>query len=181
MKKVNLLFVALILILVGCSSKVSNEVNPKGTVKAGVEQKTASPKSSSEKNGYKLKINGVSIAMNAKAAPIIKQLGKEKNYFEAPSCAFQGLEKTYSYNGFDLNTFEKDGVDYVVGIAFTDDTIATTEGVSLFAKKEEVLQKYGNGYKQKNNSYTYKADGTNLIFLIENNEVSSIEYRGTLE
>jgi hypothetical protein len=167
------------MILVGCSNKVTNEVSDtKGTVKTAASK----DKSPSEKSGYVFKINGVSIAMHAKAAPIIEKLGGQKDYFEAESCAFPGLEKTYTYNGFDLYTYEKDGVDYVASVVFTDDTVATTEGVSLFAKKEDMLQKYGKGYTQKEkNSFTYKIDKSELVFLIENDEVTSIEYQATLK
>ena len=96
--------------------------------------------------------------------------------FEAPSCAFKGLEKNYTYNGFELHTYELSGVDYVASIVFLDDSVSTKEGIALNSDLKDVLKLYGNKYTKKSNSYTYLLDKSKISFIIENNKVTSIEY-----
>ena len=54
-------------------------------------------------------------------------LGEPMHYFEAPSCAFEGMDKIYSYSGFEFTTYTKDNVDYIASIVFLDDTVTTRE------------------------------------------------------
>lgn len=63
--------------------------------------------------------------MNEKAAPILEKLGEPMEYFEAESCAFEGLDKIYTYSGFELHTYEMKGTDYVASVMFLDDSVST--------------------------------------------------------
>lgn len=160
MKKLSLLLILLVLILAGCGKS-------QDTINISTEPKT---------HGYIFEVNGVSIAMNEKAAPIIEKLGKPKSYFEADSCAFQGKEKTYTYNGFELHTYEKDKTDYTLSIIFLDDSVSTKEGITLSSSLSDVKKVYGDKFKQDKGLYIYELDKSKLSFLIENDEVTSVEY-----
>lgn len=157
MKRLSLVLVALMLLLVGCGN-------------------TQNASNSGDDKGYVFETNGVTIAMNAEAAPILKSLGKEKDYFEAKSCAFQGLEKTYTYNGFELHTYEVNGVDCVSAITFLDDSVSTKEGISLCSNLDDMIKAYGDKGKKNLGLYTYESGKTKLSILIENDKVTSIEY-----
>jgi hypothetical protein len=126
--------------------------------------------------GYVFETGGVVIAMHAEVEPILQKLGEAMEYFEAESCAFQGMEKVYTYSGFELHTYEMDGVDYVAAVVFLDDSVSTKEGVYLFSSLEDMLEAYGDGYTKTNDMYSYDLDGSRLSFLVENEEVTSIEY-----
>ncbi|HBG77138.1 MAG TPA: hypothetical protein DDW86_09305, partial [Clostridiales bacterium] len=63
--------------------------------------------------GYSYEYNGIKIPMNVDAAPIVKKLGKPANYFEAASCAFQGLDKVYTYSNFEIGTYPKGDKDFI--------------------------------------------------------------------
>ncbi len=158
MKKLNFIFIILIIFLVGCG-------NGKSVTKAA-----------GKATGYSFESKGITIAMKDKVAPILKKLGKENDYFEADSCAFQGKEKTYTYNGFELHTYEKNKVDYVASIDFLDDTVSTKEGISLASNLEDVLKAYGNKYTEKSGVYTYVKDKVKLIITINNQKVEEIKY-----
>lgn len=129
-----------------------------------------------ESNGYIFETKDVEIAMNAEVAPILEKLGDSKEYFEAESCAFQGMEKTYTYDGFQLYTYEIEGVDSVASISFLDDSVKTKEGIYLYSSLEEVLEAYGDEYEESLGLYTYILEDSKLSFLIDNEEVVSIEY-----
>lgn len=183
MRKLSLLLILLLLFLAGCSNGKSTETIS-GDKDPNKVVTTDTPKTSGDEakpKGYVFESGKVSIAMNAKVAPILKDLGNAKEYFEAESCAFQGMDKTYTYNGFELHTYELDKVDYVVSVIFTDDSVSTKEGISLNADLSEVLKTYGDKYTQKSNLYTFEQDKSKLSFLIENNKVTSIEYTAITE
>lgn len=162
MKKLSLLLTILLLFLAGCSNSNSAQTTAKA-------------------KGYVFVNNGITIAMNEKTAPILKKLGEPKDYFEAESCAFQGMEKTYTFNGFELHTYEMDKVDYVASIIFLDDSVSTKEGISLNADLNDVIKAYGDKYTKKLSLYTYQLERSKISFMIENNKVTSIEYMAITE
>ena len=183
--------------LVACGSKDEGDNTPGDTTNSNetgneenneknVEQETDNSKDSSEDTreeieGYTFVYNNVPIPLNQKAAPILQDLGKEQSYFEAPSCAFQGLDKIYYYNGFELSTYPNQGVDYISAIDLMDDSVSTEEGVYIGSSLEDVIEAYGEGYTEENGMYTYILGETKLNFLIENNEVTAITYLAIVE
>jgi hypothetical protein len=134
-----------------------------------------------EPAGYVFETEGVVIAMHAEAQPILQKLGEAMEYFEAESCAFQGMERVYTYSGYELHTYEMDGVDYVAAVVFLDDSVSTKEGIYLFSSLEDMLGAYGDGYVKTNDMYSYEQGGSRLSFLVENGEVTSIEYMALTE
>ena len=104
--------------------------------------------------------------MNAEAAPILEKLGKEKNYFESASCAFEGLDKEYTYNGFVLKTYPLNDVDYVASITLQDDTVATPEGIAIGSELADVTAVYGDSSSDTKCEYV-KGD-SQLLILLEN-------------
>jgi hypothetical protein len=169
-----LLFILVVLIfsLVGCGSDTTLQTNG-GVSSSSTEVSTDS--------GYAFEFKGTEIQMNQKAEPIIKKLGKSKNYFEAESCAFQGLDKTYTYNSFELFTYQIDDVDYVLSVRFLDDIVTTKEGIGLNSTLEQVKAAYGDKYTEKSGLYTFIKGKTKLSFIIENNVVTSVEYMAVVE
>ena len=120
--------------------------------------------------------NGVKVGMDMEAAPIIAALGEANTYFEAPSCAFEGLDKTYGYGSFELDTYELEGKDYIAGVFFCDDLIETPEGVCLFETKADMTKAYGENYVEEMGMLVYEKEGMKLKFILEGNEITSIEY-----
>lgn len=164
------LVIVMMLLLTGCGG----ETEP---VKKPVDDKPEKTKDA----GYSFLYNGVDIKMNDKAAPIVEILGEPLEYFEAESCAFQGLDKTYYYSGFELHTYPIDGVDYVFSILFVDDSVSTPEGICLGSSLDDVIKAYGESYEEDMGMYTYTKGDSKLAFLIEHDVVSSIEYTAITE
>ncbi len=133
-----------------------------------------------EPKGYVFEYNGVKIGMDMEAAPIITALGEADTYFEAPSCAFEGLDKTYGYGSFEIDTYEQDGKDYISTVFFCDDLIETPEGVCLFETKADMIKAYGDGFKEEFGMLVYEKDGMKLKFILEGDEITSIEYASTV-
>ncbi|NLY17697.1 MAG: hypothetical protein GX045_01795 [Clostridiaceae bacterium] len=125
---------------------------------------------------YYFEYNGVEIAIGAKAAPITEALGEPIHYFEAQSCAFEGMDRIYTYAGFDLQTYTKNDEEYVFSISFLDDTVTTREGIAISDSLDDVIEAYGQDYENSFNQYSYTDNNYKLSFIIEDNEVVSIEY-----
>lgn len=173
-------------VLTGCGNKAGNENNnPTEPTPAEQLNNQNSDKEESdggksntvtEPKGYVFEYNGVKIGMDMEAAPIVAALGEPASYFEAPSCAFEGLDKTYGYGSFELDTYEQNGKDYIAGIFFCDDLIETPEGVALFETKADMTKAYGDGFKEEYGMLVYEKEGMKLKFILEGDEITSIEY-----
>lgn len=127
--------------------------------------------------GFAFEVNGTAIYMNEDTSLFLEDLGDEIEYFEAKSCAFDGLDKTYTYAGFQLKTYPQDDHDYVSSIILTDDTVTTSEGISIGNEQSQVVEKYGQDYKDNGNAYVYTKEDSQLEFLFEDGYVSSITYK----
>lgn len=131
-------------------------------------------------SGYMFKTDGISgsilLTADMEAAPVINALGEPENYFEAPSCAFMGVDKIYTYSHFEIDTYPDGGTDKISMILFLDDLVATPEGICIGMTIDDVKRVYGNGYEEINGACVYKKNNTKLTFLVKNGEISSIEY-----
>lgn len=129
--------------------------------------------------GYVFVSGGVTIGVDVDAAPIIEKLGEPDSYYEAASCAFEGLDKMYTYKGFEIDTYPNGDADYVSAVIFKDDSIKTPEGVGLGDTAEAVEKAYGNN-TATNGTLEYAKDGMKLCFIVKDDEVVSVEYRSTV-
>jgi hypothetical protein len=192
MKK-GLIILAAILLMAGCGkekavttsgegvdlTQAASENTGNGT---GEDISTGEDDASGETaQGYTFDSNGISIPMNVDAAPIVKALGDPVQYFEAASCAFQGLDKIYTYNGFEIYTYPNGDKDYISSLNFLDDSVTTVEGIYLGSTLEEVKAAYGEDYTQEASAYTYTLGQTELCFIIEEDTVTAITYSAIVE
>ncbi len=186
MKK-KLVILMLFLFISGCSkdngktaasvevyeSESSKEQNTKQEIESK-EEKEADYK------GYAFVYDDVVIEINAPAAPVLEKLGEANSYFEAPSCAFDGIDKIYTYNSFELDTYPLDGEDFVSSVLFKDDTVATMEGICIGDSAEKLAEAYGETSTEEDGKTVYCKDGIKLCFIIEDGCISSIEYKTTI-
>jgi len=173
-----------LLLFTGCGqtggSKKGNGGPPADTNASGEARKDDGPQKSSPE-GFSYENNGVKIPMNVDAAPIVEKLGKPANYFEAASCAFQGLDKVYTYNGFEIGTYPRGHKDFISTVTFLDDTVETDQGIAVGSTLDEVKAAYGKKFTNKGTSYEYRKGDTRLTFIIENGSVAQITYGAVVE
>jgi uncharacterized lipoprotein NlpE involved in copper resistance len=179
MKRFIIIIAALLFLLAGCNNPADK---PNGSVsdpaKSGQEEQGNSEPAD---KGFVFEANGVTIAMHDETEPILARLGEPVGYFEAESCALPGLEKIYAYGGFEIRTYELNGVDYVLSVIFLDDSVSTKEGVYLYADVDEVVKTYGDNYTEESNLYKYTKGQSELLFVIEDGKVASIEYAALIQ
>ena len=127
--------------------------------------------------GYVFIYQDVAIEMDADAAPIIEQLGEPDSYFEAPSCAFEGIDKMYTYRSFELDTYPTDDKDYISSVIFKDDTIVTPEGIGIGDSVASLETAYGTQWNDEDGIRVYEMDGIKLCFIVDEDTVISVEFR----
>lgn len=186
MKK-TILFICISLLLLGltgCGKKDNTvDVNDNQSQPVQDEKQADESQSQQEKapSGYAFEYNGVAIYMNTDAEPVVNALGEPLNYFEAESCAFKGLDKTYTYSGFEITTYPLDGKDYISSVYFMDDSVSTPEGIYLGSTVDEMIAAYGDNYTESSGSYTYVKDDSKIQFIASEGEIISITYLAIVE
>ncbi|MCD7745325.1 MAG: hypothetical protein LUI13_08620 [Lachnospiraceae bacterium] len=125
-------------------------------------------------DGFTFTYEGTVIGMGEEAGSILEALGDDYDYFESESCAFDGLDKVYTYSHFKLNTYPSDDIDYVLSIVFRDDTIETDEGITIGSSKDDVLEAYGDPDEEKTASLVYEKGNTSITFGITGDSVSTV-------
>ena len=116
--------------------------------------------------------------MKADAAPIIEALGECKSYTEETSCAFDGLDKNYTYTSFVLTTYPDGETDRINSVTLYDDTVNTSAGICIGDTQEKVEETYGADAFNGVNAYIMKDAGNNsqLTVILTSGKVSSIQY-----
>jgi len=107
--------------------------------------------------------------------------GQEENYSEIASCAFEGLDKTYTYANYEITTFPDGEKEKVYSVYFLNENIATQEGVKITDSVEKMKEVYGEEAEVQGNQYRYTKGKTNLEFIVEEDVITSIQYTYTAE
>lgn len=132
------------------------------------------------KGGYLFERNGVSIAIEEDAQPVLEKIEEPTSVYESASCAFGDLDRVYTYDGFEVNTYTMDEAEYISLIVIRDESVKTAEGISIGNTVEEVIDVYGEPDVEETTMLTYAKDHMKLCFFIQDDEVISIEYRNTI-
>ena len=99
----------------------------------------------------------------------------EFGYYEMPSCGYEGLDKIYSYENFEVST-RPDGVkDYVLYIDLFEDAV-TARGIKIGDSQESLAQEYGECTASYANYLTYRIGSKEIAFAVDGGVISEIEY-----
>ena len=128
--------------------------------------------------GYAFVAGGVTVEVDADMAPILQALGEPLSYFEAASCAFEGLDKIYTYSSFEIDTYPAQDKDLVSAVILKDDSVTTAEGICIGESLEKLQETYGDGI-QESGMLVYEKDDMKLCFILQDDSIISIEYRST--
>ena len=176
MKKLFALTLALMLVLTMAACGGEKPAETTAPVSGG-EMAPITPDASS----WKYTVRGVDILMNAEAAPVLEALGEPVSFTEEASCAFTGLDKTYNYGGFFLQTYPLNDVDYIYSAWLMDDSSETPEGIYIGATQAEVEAAYGTDGFNGDNAYIMEGTTSKLTIILTDGVVSSIQYDAIVE
>lgn len=116
------------------------------------------------------------LPMNAEFAPLLDFLGEPDSYFEAASCAFDGLDKTYTYAGLEIITYPNGDKDFISSVRILDNSVSTPEGITIGSTREEVAAACGEDFEEIGSQYVYEDGDATLNILFENDAAISVEY-----
>ena len=131
-----------------------------------------------EEVNYSFKSGEVGFSVHHDADAVIEKLGDPIDLVETPSCG-GGAEpdREYTYAGFKFNTVNENGLNKIVKIVLTDDSVSTLEGISIGDGREAVIETYGENFTENaSGTLTYTDGAVKLMFGITNGCVSAIHY-----
>ena len=178
MKKNILLFLMTISCVCMCACGSGTEGSNSGNTDANNAQNEQNNKNEAS---FVFSYDGMEISVNEEIESVVAKLGEPVAYYEAASCAFEGLDKFYTYSSFQLDTYPQDGKDMLASIYFKDDLVKTTEGISLYMTKDDMISAYGEATTVNDNEYIYEKGNGRLRFILKDDEIISIEYQTKVE
>ncbi len=125
--------------------------------------------------------NGVKIHTYDEAEATLASLGTPTGTFESASCAYQGMDYFYYYDGFQLTVNDVEGVKRVTTITVTDDTVSIPQGVKIGTQEADMVEKMGNNFTQSAGLYKFVDGNTTLQIQVKDGSVASILYVYTLQ
>lgn len=121
----------------------------------------------------------IDVTPDQNMAEVLAALGDADSYFEAASCAFEGLDKTYMYGHVEVDTYPQGEEDFISSIYFLDDLAVTNEGIKVGSGKDEMEAAYGTDYKTVGTECIYTRGNSELRIIVEGDKVSSIQIVST--
>ncbi len=132
MKKILALLIAFTLLMSCCAVVAFAADDSKTDAEESEEEKAYGP--------LGFTYHDVSFGILDEAEPVLKALGEEDDLFISASCAYQGDDYIYYYEGLELTTNEIDGIFYITGIVLADDSIETPQGIMIGMDIEEAIK-----------------------------------------
>ena len=131
-----------------------------------------------EEVNYSFKSGEVGFSVNHDADAVIEKLGDPIDLVETPSCGGgEEPDREYTYAGFKFNTVNENGLNKIVKIVLTDDSVSTPEGITIGDGREAVIETYGENFTENaSGTLTYTDGAVKLMFGITNGCVSAIHY-----
>jgi len=129
-----------------------------------------------DESGFAFVTGDIIINMDDYMGDVLEALGEPFGVFEAPSCAFDGIDRIFQFAAVQIHTYPVDDRDYVHTIMVRDDSVSTAGGIFLGSSFNDLISAYGSDYEHEANMFVYTRSGTTLSFLVENDMVVSILY-----
>ena len=181
MKKVLLTMVAVLLTLTlvaalaGCGSDKAKDDKKEEKKETATEVQSAG--GAIDAKDLIFSYNGVSVELDGDADAAVAALGEPKDKSSQLSCHGEGDDKTYTYDGFVLNTYPLEGKDHVLEVVVTSADIPTSKGIKVGDTVEAVTEAYGSDFKEVGMYHAYSCgDAKSLQFFIQDGKVQEISY-----
>lgn len=128
--------------------------------------------------GFRFIPDCVTVTLDADINTVSGKLGETVSYYESVSCAFNGIDKIYTYQHFEIQTYPNaDGIDRISVIVLFDDLYETEEGITIGSSAEEVEAAYPGCLEKGVNRLTAVKGQDSIMFILDSQEkVISVQY-----
>ena len=97
-----------------------------------------------------------------------------------PSCAIEGTDNLYDYGTVEVTAFNDGDGEIIYSVYIKDANTPTDEGLYIGDTLEQVSAIYGTDRTENGNELVYTAGKTLLVIIVENDTVTSIEFRADI-
>ncbi len=131
-----------------------------------------------EYNGVVFHVGDLMDAKGNNSNTVRSKIGEPVEYNESNSCAYQGLNKVYTYNGFTVYSYPDGDNDYVQQIVVSDDSVSTPAGIRIGSSVAELAAAYGDENVSEDKTYSFDSpDGRTMIsFKVSDGVIKYIQY-----
>lgn len=158
----------------GASEDETNGDGTNANETDGSDTATENTEASSSDDAFYFETDGVTITPGT--ALDLSVLPDANDTYTVPSCAIDGTDNVYMYDTFELTAYDEGNGEIIYSIYLTDANITTPEGLALGDDASRVTELYGEDYEESGTSMTYTKGSTELIIILQNDVVVSIEY-----
>lgn len=127
---------------------------------------------------FKFKTNEIEMSVGEDADSVISRMTPPNYSSCAPSCAGEGRDEVYIYNGFKINVYREGEDAEIVSIEVTNDTLPTKEGIYIGDVEAKLREVYGEG-RPFSGGVEYFGEKSTLRFYLKNGRVTAIKYMKT--
>ncbi len=125
--------------------------------------------------------SGKSFLLDSDVLPLLESIGSDYEYLQAPSCVYEGNDKSFLYDDFEIYTYPLNGKDLIDEIIVLTPHYETNRGIKVGSSIDDVKKAYGNDYIDQGGLITFSQnpkDPTSpvIYFYFENDMVASIHY-----
>ena len=96
---------------------------------------------------------------------------------QVPSCANQGTDNVYNYGTLEITAYNDGTNEVIYSIYILDANTPTTEGLYIGDGLAQIEDLYGTGYTREGNQITFQKGKTQLVMILENDQILSIDFR----
>lgn len=177
MKKIIAMLLALMLVASLCACGKGDE--GKSSDKTAKENKPGSANTSNVSDtpiGHAMKVDGVTFGIGMDAEKVVAQLGAIEPVITESCGDMGGNDYEYVYDDFVIYANDGGGAIRIYCMEITTDLANTVEGLTIGDTTETVTSTCGAPTSQSDANIIYEQDGMQLIFFMENDEVTAIQY-----
>lgn len=126
--------------------------------------------------GHAMKVNGVTFGVGMDAEKVVAQLGACEPVITESCGDMGGNDYEYAYDDFIIYANNGGGAIRIYCVEIISDLATTAEGLTIGDAAEDVKSTCGDPTSETDTGLIYEEDGMQLIFILDNGEVTSIQY-----
>lgn len=171
-----LLAALLTLSLAACSPNANNSGNPNTPAQSDSDNGGESNADGKTDNTvvYAYKIGKI-VLTPGELLPL-DQLPTPDSVAQVDSCAGDGYDNFYTFGNLEITGHPTAEGEIIYSIYFFSPEVATPEGVKPGDPFTKAADIYGSDYTRNHNTVIYTKDGVDLIFVLTDENILSVEY-----
>lgn len=104
-----------------------------------------------------LTVNGTELTGETPVEDVLALLGEDYEYYEAISCVYEGMDKTYTYPDCILYTYPDGETDHLMELYCTGGDVSA-KGVTFGATKDDIVKAFGENYTEEGAMVIYEVE-----------------------